>query len=187
MHFDTIAFFLGGVESFNNERGYTPFDMVLADNKSMYKALSFYKRSFMKSLSRKKWVSTWLALGIIVASCFALSREVQTSAKKTRVNELANVLDVSASPTERTNDIYDTNYLNNFSDLGIRYGYYLPEKSDKELLGGFTGPLIIVEEHPVNLATSSNKSTVKNKKMGETYDPSQSNHMGLSYYPRRLE
>ena len=37
-------------------------------------------------------------------------------------------------------------------------------KSNKELLGGFAGPLIIAEEYPVNLAASLNKLTVKNKK-----------------------
>ena len=36
-------------------------------------------------------------------------------------------------------------------------------KSNKELLGGFAGPLIIAEEYPVNLAASLNKLTVKNK------------------------
>lgn len=38
------------------------------------------------------------------------------------------------------------------------------KKSNKELLGGFAGPLIIAEEYPVNLAASLNKLTVKNKK-----------------------
>ncbi|HAP3373134.1 TPA: alpha-glucosidase [Enterococcus faecalis] len=141
----------------------------------------------MKGLSKKKRVSTWLALGITVVSCFALSGEVQASVERTKVDEFANVLDVSASPTERTNGVYDTNYFNNFSDLGAWHGYYLPEKSNKELLGGFAGPLIIAEEYPVNLAASLNKLTVKNKKTGETYDLSQSNRMDLSYYPGRLE
>lgn len=141
----------------------------------------------MKGLSKKKRVSTWLALGITVVSCFALSGEVQASIERTKVDEFANVLDVSASPTERTNGVYDTNYFNNFSDLGAWHGYYLPEKSNKELLGGFAGPLIIAEEYPVNLAASLNKLTVKNKKTGETYDLSQSNRMDLSYYPGRLE
>ena len=59
-------------------------------------------------------------------------------------------------------------------------------KSNKELLGGFAGPLIIAEEYPVNLAASLNKLTVKIK-TGETYDLSQSNRMDLSYYPGRLE
>ncbi|EGS8305494.1 hypothetical protein I4L63_000710 [Enterococcus faecalis] len=76
----------------------------------------------MKGLSKKKRVSTWLALGITVVSCFALSGEVQASVERTKVDEFANVLDVSASPTERTNGVYDTNYFNNFSDLGAWHG-----------------------------------------------------------------
>ena len=53
---------------------------------------------------------------------------MQASVERTKVDEFANVLDVSASPTERTNGVYDTNYFNNFSDLGAWHGYYLPEK-----------------------------------------------------------
>ncbi len=42
------------------------------------------------------------------------------------------------------------------------------KKSNKELLGGFAGPLIIAEEYPVNLAASLNKLTVKKIKKRET-------------------
>ena len=62
---------------------------------------------------------------------FCVKREVQASVERTKVDEFANVLDVSASPTERTNGVYDTNYFNNFSDLGAWHGYYLPEKAIK--------------------------------------------------------
>lgn len=86
---------------------------------------------FYEGFIKKKRVSTWLALGITVVSCFALSGEVQASVERTKVDEFANVLDVSASPTERTNGVYDTNYFNNFSDLGAWHGYYLPEKAIK--------------------------------------------------------
>ena len=85
-------------------------------------------------------MSTWLALGITVVSCFALSREVQASVERTKVDEFANVLDVSASPTERTNGVYDTNYFNNFSDLGAWHGYYLPEKANRAT-GWFCGAI----------------------------------------------
>ena len=44
----------------------------------------------MKGLSKKKRVSTWLALGITVVSCFALSGEVQASVERTKVDEFAN-------------------------------------------------------------------------------------------------
>lgn len=71
---------------------------------------------------------------------------------------------------EWMNGVYDINYFNNFFDLGVWYGYYLFEKSNKELLGGFVGLLIIVEEYLVNLVVSLNKLMVKNKKMGEIYD-----------------
>lgn len=136
---------------------------------------------------KKKSILALLGVGMAVGSCFMLNKEVEASIERTKVDEFANVLDISASPTERTNGVYDTNYYNNFSDLGAWHGYYQPEKSKKELLGGFAGPLIIAEEYPVNLSASLNKLTVKNKKSGEQYDLSQSNRIDLSYYPGRLE
>ena len=126
-------------------------------------------------------------LGATVLSCFALSHQASASVEKTKVDEFSNVLDLSASPTERTHGVYDTNYFNNFSDMGAWHGYYQPDASNKDLLGGFAGPLIIAEEYPVNLSSSLNKLILKNKETGQTYDLSQSSKMDLDYYPGRLE
>lgn len=137
--------------------------------------------------SRVKWKGAFVSLGLIFASCFVLNGEVQASVVRTKVDEFANILDISASPTERINGTYDTNYYNNFSDLGAWHGYYQPEKSNADLLGGFAGPIIIAEEYPLNLSSSLNKLVVKNKKTNEVYDLSQSDQIDMVYYPGRLE
>ncbi len=106
---------------------------------------------------------------------------------RTKVDEFANVLDLSANPTEETYGVYETNHFNHFSDLGAWHGYYQPAKDNKKLLGGFAGPLIIAEEYPVNLSDSIQRIQLTNKETGEQYDLSQSNYIDLSSYPGRLE
>jgi putative isomerase len=139
----------------------------------------------MEKNLKKKVVYT--LLGLTMLSCGAISSKVNASVEKSKVDEFSNLLDLSATPTQRTHGVYDTNYFNNFSDLGAWHGYYQPDKNNKELLGGFAGPLIIAEEYPVNLAASLNKLILKNKKTGEIYDLSQSSELELDYYPGRLE
>ena len=141
----------------------------------------------MKRSIKKKSIYSFLGLGVTLASCFILSNPVQASVERKKVDEFANILDISATPTERINGVYDTNYYNNFSDLGAWHGYYLPDESNKDLLGGFAGPIIIAEEYPVNLSASLNKLSIRNKKTGDIYDLSRSKKTDLSYFPGRLE
>lgn len=105
---------------------------------------------------------------------------------RTKVSQFANTLDLSANPTEEVNGEYSTNKFNHFSDLGAWHGYYLPAKNNKELLGGFAGPLIIAEEYPVNLSNSINRIQITNKNTKEKYDLSRSSYSDLSYYPGKL-
>ena len=58
---------------------------------------------------------------------------------RTNVDQFANILDLSANPTEETNGVYETNKFNHFSDLGAWHGYYQPAKDNKKLLGGLLG------------------------------------------------
>ncbi|MEG1487027.1 alpha-glucosidase [Lactococcus sp.] len=139
----------------------------------------------MERSLKKKVVYT--LLGLTILSCGTLTSKAHASTEKSKVDEFSNLLDLSATPTERTHGVYDTNYFNNFSDLGSWHGYYQPDKNNKELLGGFAGPLIIAEEYPINLSASLNKLTLKNKETGEVYDLSQSNKLDLDYFPGRLE
>ena len=140
---------------------------------------------FMRNNFKRK--TMYALLGITALSCITMIYKAEASVEKLKVDEFSNVLDLSATPTERTHGVYDTNYFNNFSDLGAWHGYYQPNKSDKNLLGGFTGPLIIAEEYPVNLSASLNKLSLKNTKTGKVYDLSQSEKLDLDYYPGRLE
>ncbi|MCO0599266.1 alpha-glucosidase [Peribacillus butanolivorans] len=106
---------------------------------------------------------------------------------RTNVDQFANILDLSANPTEETNGVYETNKFNHFSDLGAWHGYYQPAKDNKKLLGGFAGPLIVGEEYPVNLSNSINRIQITNKETNEQYDLSKSKYIDLSSYPGRLE
>lgn len=137
-----------------------------------------------RSLKKKVF---YTLLGLTILSCGTMTSKAHASTEKTKVDEFSNLLDLSATPTERTHGVYDTNYFNNFSDLGSWHGYYQPDKSNKDLLGGFAGPLIIAEEYPINLSASLNKLTLKNKETGEVYDLSQSSKLDLDYFPGRLE
>lgn len=137
---------------------------------------------------RKKRRRVFLSLAAIAAcGCLLSTQKVDASVARTKVDQFPNVLNVSADPTARTNGVYSTNYFTNFSDMGAWHGYYQPDKSKSELLGGFAGPLIIAEEYPVNLSSSINKLTIKNLDTGRVYDLSKSNHIKFSYYPGRLE
>ncbi|AIF42982.1 trehalase family glycosidase [Virgibacillus sp. SK37] len=109
------------------------------------------------------------------------------SIARKRVDQFANLLDLSANPTNEAHGVYETNKFNHFSDLGAWHGYYQPAKDNKKLLGGFAGPLIVGEEYPVNLSDSINRIQITNKKTNEQYDLSKSNYIDLSSYPGRLE
>ena len=111
---------------------------------------------------------------------------VATPVLANEVSDFPNVLNMNASPTETINGDYQTNRFNHFSDLGAWHGYYLPDKTNKALLGGFAGPLIIAEEYPLNLAASLNQIHIKNHKTNKEYDLSQSN-IQTAALPGRLE
>ncbi|CQR45810.1 Glucosidase YgjK precursor [Paraliobacillus sp. PM-2] len=106
---------------------------------------------------------------------------------RTNVDQFANLLDLSANPTKEAHGVYQTNKFNHFSDLGAWHGYYQPAKDNKNLLGGFAGPLIVGEEYPVNLSASINRIQIVNKETNEQYDLSRSEHIDFSYYPGRLQ
>lgn len=106
---------------------------------------------------------------------------------KESVDQFPNVLDLSANPTEEMNGVYLTNKFNHFSDLGAWHGYYQPAKDNKDLLGGFAGPLIVAEEYPVNLSDSINRIQITNKETDETYDLSKGNIIDTFAYPGRLD
>lgn len=135
-------------------------------------------------------------LGIVTLSSFFLvgcesnnknqSTDKNINISRSTVNEFANILDLSANPTEEVNGVYTTNKFNHFSDLGAWHGYYLPAKDNPDLLGGFSGPLIVGEEYPINLSDTINKIRIINKDTGEEYNLSRSRYSDISYYPGKL-
>lgn len=100
--------------------------------------------------------------------------------------EYINMLNISARPKICLNNEHLTNEYNVFSDNGAWHGYYLPRVEDKDLYGGFLGPLIIAEEYPSNLAECISKIRIIDKENNEYYNLEFSENTELSYYPGKL-
>ncbi len=97
-----------------------------------------------------------------------------------------NIIDISGTPSIDMYDDEENNKINNFSDLGAWHGYYQPSKKDKSLYGGFTGPVIIAEEYPINLGKSISRLSIINKENNKTYDLSSAD-AEFNYIPGKME
>lgn len=139
----------------------------------------------------KKRVWTKLLSGICTAAlvCGSFSGMAAIAAnaaeKGTRIEDFANVLDITANPTETIYGTYSTNKYNNFSDLGAWHGYYLHEDAAQQLFGGFAGPVIIAEEYPANLSDAICKIVISDTE-GNVYDLAASSSRKQLYYPGKL-
>lgn len=96
----------------------------------------------------------------------------------------ADVLDIKADPKEIIYGDYLTNMYNQFSDMGAWHGYYLHKDEATQLYGGFAGPVVILEEYPVNLSDAISKIKISDKD-GKVYDLTSST-MESTYYPGKL-
>lgn len=103
------------------------------------------------------------------------------------IEDYANVLDITATPSEIIYGDYSTNKYNNFADLGAWHGYYLHDPEATQLYGGFAGPVIIAEEYPVNLSDAINKIVISDT-AGNIYDLSAVDPANTEqiYYPGKL-
>lgn len=99
-------------------------------------------------------------------------------------SDYADVLDVTAIPDEVLYGDYSTNKYNVFSDRGAWHGYYLHQKDDANLYGGFAGPMIIAEEYPTNLSDSLSHIVLRDEK-GQEYDLSKA-EVTVRSYPGKL-
>ena len=139
----------------------------------------------MKQGVWKKLLSSVCAAAL---ACGGLSgaavKQVQAAEVENRIEDFANVLDITANPGEVIYGTYSTNKYNNFSDLGAWHGYYLHEETASKLYGGFAGPVIIAEEYPANLSDSISKIVISDTE-GNTYDLSTASSKQI-YYPGRL-
>ncbi len=139
----------------------------------------------------KKRVWTRLLSGIctaaLVCTSFSGACAVPVKAAQTanRIEDFANVLDITANPTEAIYGTYSTNKYNNFSDLGAWHGYYLHEETAQQLYGGFAGPVIIAEEYPANLSDAISKIVISDAE-GKVYDLASSSSRKQLYYPGKL-
>lgn len=88
--------------------------------------------------------------------------------------ESAQIIDRSGQPTAfKDYDKYGNQSSNPLFDLGSWHGYLQPKSS--EYFGGFTGPMIIAQEYPINLATQLEKITIRNQLTNRIYDLSNLN------------
>lgn len=118
--------------------------------------------------------------------CGLICGGASVKAAEPNLESYADVLTVKANPSEEIYGDYQTNKFNHFSDLGAWHGYYLPDEQNKELLGGFVGPVIIAEEYPLNLASSINRIQLTNCQSGKKEDLSKAK-ITMHSYPGRLE
>lgn len=116
---------------------------------------------------------------------FAFAGLLTTPVYAEQIQQFPNVLKLNAQPSENIYDQNQNNYYNHFSDLGAWHGYYLPEKHSSDL-GGFTGPMIIAEEYPINLARSLNQIRIYNAKNNKEYSL-ENMRVQLNAYPGHLE
>lgn len=127
-----------------------------------------------------------LAASVLQPSATALVF-AETAADTNKIEDFANVLDITATPDEEIYGDYSTNKFNNFSDLGAWHGYYLHDKDAKQLYGGFAGPVVIAEEYPLNLSDAVSKIVITDQN-GTVYDLSALDESKTEqiYYPGRL-
>jgi putative isomerase len=126
-----------------------------------------------------KLLSVFVAL-ILITTSLAISAPSENN--NYTIYDFPNVLNIKTDPPAAMSSTYSYGY---FSDLGAWQGYYLHPDNTPALYGGFTGPLIVTEERPANLARSLNKIVIRNAADGTVYDLSTGKSEGI-YYPGRL-
>ena len=143
----------------------------------------------MKWAKLSSILSCVCAASLVCGSFSNITAKPVTAAEaQNRIEDFANVLDITASPGEIIYGAYSTNKYNNFSDLGAWHGYYMHEATAQHLYGGFAGPVIIAEEYPANLSDAFNKIVISDKE-GNVYDLSAaltSTATKQTYYPGKL-
>lgn len=142
----------------------------------------------MKSNFLKK-ITGGLCAVTLITSALQPSAVIPVRADTTenKIENFANVLDITATPDEEIYGDYSTNKFNNFSDLGAWHGYYLHDKDAKQLYGGFAGPVVIAEEYPLNLSDAVSRIVITDQN-GTAYDLSalDASKTEQIYYPGRL-
>lgn len=85
------------------------------------------------------------------------------------------VIDRTGEPSAlKDYDKYGNQNTNPLFDLGSWQGYLQPKTAS--YFGGFTGPMIIAQEYPINLATQLDKLSIVNNETGQHYDLSTSDY-----------
>ena len=144
----------------------------------------------MKKTLWKNFISGVCATTLVIGAVHpvaAVPVYAETVSGADKIEDYANVLDITATPDEEIYGDYSTNKFNNFSDLGAWHAYYLHDKDAKQLYGGFAGPVVIAEEYPLNLSDAVSRLEITDKD-GTVYDLTALDEAKTeqNYYPGRL-
>ena len=101
----------------------------------------------MKIMKRAKLsiiLSCVCAASLVCGSFSNITAKPVTAAEaQNRIEDFANVLDITADPGEIIYGAYSTNKYNNFSDLGAWHGYYLHEATAQHLMEALPDQLLL--------------------------------------------
>ena len=144
----------------------------------------------MKKTLWKNFISGVCATTLVIGAVHpvaAVPVYAETVSGADKIEDYANVLDITATPDEEIYGDYSTNKFNNFSDMGAWHAYYLHDKDAKQLYGGFAGPVVIAEEYPLNLSDAVSRLEITDKD-GTVYDLTALDEAKTeqNYYPGRL-
>ena len=101
-----------------------------------------------------------------------------------KIEDFANVLDVTARLDNEPYGYYSTSRYNAFSDMGAWHGYHLHALDALSTYGGFAGPHIIVQDIGMNLSDCISRLELSNAD-GTKIDLTSARPY-MAYYPGRL-
>ena len=103
------------------------------------------------------------------------------------VTDFGNIIDLQSNISNQPYAYYQVSDFSTFMDKGSWHGYSLPELSDKQNLGGFTGPTILFEHKSETMAINLSKSLSKIHIMENRKEVDlQFSNPKLNYYPGKL-
>ncbi len=106
------------------------------------------------------------------------------STSKYKIEDFANVLDVTARLNDTPYGYYSTSRYNIFADMGAWHGYHLHTLDALEIYGGFAGPHIIGQDIGMNLSDCISRLELFTLD-GEKLDLTEARPY-MAYYPGRL-
>ncbi len=127
-------------------------------------------------------------IGLLMAACITTSTfggaYASAASSGYKIEDFANVLDVTARLDNEPYGYYSTSRYNVFADMGAWHGYHLHALDALDLYGGFAGPHIVAQDIGMNLSDCISRlqlSTADGTKIDLT-----GARPYMAYYPGRL-